>query len=512
MPYYRVHVYHSDSLSDLPLSYFCQTSLMTKLSLAAIMLTMAGSAMYYLSKHAVPVGIPPSLLHRGSRPVRADSGSPLTTDADAPPGPTAPAEAHQVDKPLVAQYPLTQLRSIDAGLREFILANQIRDAHSPGIYTPRIYDFDMTESIPGLDREPVTIALGPVMTTVYDATVHRIEGDESKIVKYLCDCAGREWIHPLLRDEYFSNKMHALGLAPKVHYVSPARKLTFSRPTSKTRFRMHIVKASACARESRSSVRFMVRDAVPQTVSDLAARYASMDHIQRIPIHLAMSIASKTIRGLERMHDAGIIHGEIHAGSVVLMAESAGTFDVGFFDFGEAKTAEEMMTRPIQGGEEEGMRYADWLYIPYTPRGVDYAKLQTPPPADSEGLRYLNSYMSPFELQGFEPSFRDDVFRAVQMAAFLINGPTYKAFVESLPWKFTEGSHLAFKAGEFLFNSIDGPDVIEAIPGITAAAKGEIRERLQAVLDLVRNVEGVATRPPYSAILAEIDAIIALAQ
>ena len=113
-------------------------------------------------------------------------------------------------------------------------------------------------------------------------------------------------------------------------------------------------------------------------------------------------------------------------------------------------------------------------------------------------------------MQGFRFAFRDDVYKAIWMGAFLMSGSGFDRFCSQLVEGQMAQELCDFKAHGYMFQYPGGPDSVELLTNVTAAAKAEIKQRLGAVLELVRSVDDINQRPDYDGIIDHLESAEAL--
>lgn len=181
-------------------------------------------------------------------------------------------------------------------------------------------------------------------------------------------------------------------------------------------------------------------------------------------------IARAVMQQLERLHRRGVVHADIHPGNVVFMDSQMQ--HIGFIDFGLSFFAAGKVGTP--------------------------ERIRAP-------LSHIHCLFSSYDLEGFRFSYRDDVFKAVMIAAFVMNGPRWMQYCNRL--ERDGAAMLKFKRNDFMFVIPGGIDRIEAMENVTPEAKAEVRARLQRTLDLVRNIDDINAVPPHMELMAEFHAI-----
>jgi hypothetical protein len=176
------------------------------------------------------------------------------------------------------------------------------------------------------------------------------------------------------------------------------------------------------------------------------------------------------IRAIERIHSQGVIHGDVHWGNLVLMRRGE-ELGISLIDFGNAMFADEMERLPVMAR------------VPGS---------------------YNHCLFSHWNLAGYRFAYRDDVFKALLVGAFLINGPKYSEFCVGLESDIT--TMMLFKRDSFLF-ALPNRDHIAELP-IDSDTKRIVRQRLSNALVLARTPRHVDDLPNYGVIVDELSAAV----
>ena len=347
---------------------------------------------------------------------------------------------------------------------EFLAVDMMNNQSAPRLR----YDAEWAPLLTNSDAL-VPVRVGSMIARTSQSTVFGVRGNPSLVIKYQHNCRGdlfTEETHPLIRDFWFLRRLLGLDISPAVYFLSPPAKLAFPM-TAKINFGMDHAARSQCMNSPLSSVRYMIMDKVGPSMFTRIKRAVEL----ATPISLvqAITVTSKALRALQRMHRYGVVHGDVHPGNIVHLAEDSS--EIRFIDFGFSFLASD------QAGHPEQIR---------------------------EPLSSVKWFDSPYELRGSRSSYRDDVFRAVVVAALMVNGPAYTEHLKAL--QLNGAAMLKFKNEDFLFKIPNGPDVLESSPN-----KDTIRHHLMRLLSIVRSLHAVDDLPPYAAIQAELAAVIAFA-
>jgi len=106
-----------------------------------------------------------------------------------------------------------------------------------------------------------------------------------------------------------------------------------------------------------------------------------------------------------------------------------------------------------------------------------------------------------WQIEGFAWSPRDDVMKALQVIATIMNDWGYQEFENGIS-KLGIGIHLDYKKSSYIFelaNSSFGP--IQSL-SVSKETRATIRMHLLHVLNLVRGLTDINARPPYGEIIA----------
>jgi serine/threonine protein kinase len=199
------------------------------------------------------------------------------------------------------------------------------------------------------------------------------------ILKYNVHCVGEdgqngEYPDPIALESEFIKRINqdAPGVAAKLHYTSES---VVAPPHGTGKHHTHL---PVCPGDTRPSVRFMVVERIRVTVHQLFEKYKSfeMDYVAAFGIQL--------VRLLRQLHSLGIAHGDIHPGNI-------------------------------------GVSYQGELIL------IDFGLARYPPPDSrprNDGF-WCSAYISAWETENSTRSFRDDMYRMVQMLAILTHGAKY---------------------------------------------------------------------------------------
>ena len=327
------------------------------------------------------------------------------------------------------------------------------------------------EMIVGVDERAVKLELGHFLLRTDDTVVFEAKGFPGVVVKYQTDCHALEegdLIHPLVRAAWYMEKLSRLNLAPVVYFVSPPTWLNYPI-TPKTRFEMSRQRRAELT--GKCTVRYVVMDSAGESLSSYMRGIAEKKGAF-LSLPSAMWILKQVLQGLRRMHESGIVHGDIHAGTIALHDDGNETLSVKFTGFENAFFASQTAG---------------------TPEAV------------AKPFEVAHALYSHWELLGYRKAFRDDVFNALWMAAYMMNGQGLDEHAESLE---AARALMAFKRDAFWFEVPGQRSVFAAT--LTADVHEKVKRGLDHMLSLVRGMDDVDAMPPYDELLAQLALIIDL--
>ena len=303
-------------------------------------------------------------------------------------------------------------------------------------------------------------------------TTNLLIGDQATIIKYQYDC-GTGNQHPLLRDDVLHSLMRdywlqqiaaQVGICAHVYHLSPPVPIP-EFMTPKFDFRINLDEYRRCGAGPVASVRYMVMEQIPLTALDLMDRKeATVSSLERFSDGLDLLIS--LIPKLKRMHDLGIIHGDLHPGNVARL-NSSGKKDYGLIDFGRAFFNDEYSDKPKRSG---------------------YLKEQY----------RIHCFVSYFYMEGYRYGFRDDMLNLLMVGAFVMSGAPLFDLCTNLKNN-ANGLHMFYRNfNTFAFNSLVDP----ALPMLLKWQKDAVTDFLHLALLKSRSVWDVTQRPDYDAIMS----------
>ena len=357
-------------------------------------------------------------------------------------------------------YTLDDRRRMSPLVRQLAEDQLISDRINGPRFAPLLYE--APELYPSGDTE-VSISIGNhVFGRAEQTVVLSIDGMPDRVVKYQADCHKPSSIHPLLRDAWFQTRVAALGITPEIHYISPPSVL---RETSsqKTSFQMNLESRRKCIRRG-GLVRFMIMQRVDIDMYALGKRNPTGNFKN------AFEVLRAGMAMLQRLHQAGVIHGDIHPGNIASLRVGSVNRLV-LMDFGFATFAEEAAF------QQDRVRGA---------------------------LSYVRCLFTPWELLGMRGSFRDDVYRLLIVVAYLLNGYRFMPYCTGL--ESVGDDMLRFKRDSNIFIPPTFPSPFRSLT-VNARIKGAIATRFVKILNSVRAIDGIDDLPDYVVLTNHINAI-----
>ena len=337
----------------------------------------------------------------------------------------------------IDECPESVMRRLSPTLRMRVM-NQLAIDRENDEYTTSLGGTDgavLAEEVPGVG----TLVIGPRLAQGRYSTVFAVENRPDLIIKYQanCDSLGK-WVHPLLLDYWLAQA--AAESARRAGTVNPVALVFFLAPPTglntefnpKTDFRALEPETAECARNG-GTVRFLVMERLDSCFDSVVKEglLTPADAIEN---------ARKLVDAVDKLHAAGVIHGDIHQGNVCQRAATPS--DVTFIDFGLGDFAD-AATDAIGSLPERGQEFRN-----------------------------------PWQLQGKQGAMRGDVYDAIYLAAQLMLGKEVdrhgRKLLKSLPVDPATGiadstALLDWKLNGFIFRTPTF-DPISLISGVDVGA------------------------------------------
>lgn len=232
------------------------------------------------------------------------------------------------------------------------------------------------------------LAFGELFAAPHQSAIFTLRDNPEKLIKYQSNCAEldfeidltvKPYIHPSVVEFAFTRRAAYFGLAPRVLMLSPPVGLCESK-SGKCQFNMSTREYELCRSNPNSSLRYMIMDRVDGvSLFDYANRFSR----SIVPFAKAMAIGVKLISVLEKLHvEARIGHGDIHESNIMISKDG----DLTLIDFARSFA--------LQNRKSKRIRQQLWSTHP------------------------MFSYS---EIAGFIPTALDDILRAVETIARLMN-------------------------------------------------------------------------------------------
>lgn len=193
--------------------------------------------------------------------------------------------------------------------------------------------------------------------------------------------------------------------------------------------------------------------------------------LQRFSLRQSIESGIQIIRLLKTLHlQARVIHADIHYGNICVSADGSRLV---LIDYGRS------------------------FHID------DYPQDERIRPDRS----WNHPLFSPWEIAGFRPGPRDDVYKAMLLVAFLMNGNAYYNFLKSIEGDVERS--LAIKETENIFIAFPGYNPLDFL-GPRRATKRRIATVLLDVVNSVRSLNSVAELPAYDSIIVKFESILGM--
>jgi hypothetical protein len=300
--------------------------------------------------------------------------------------------------------------------------------------------FSNTEEIPDIGVVTLNemIYQGPYSTVFTTFERHDI------VIKYEVECQTTR-THPLIHDYAFSDRAFKLGeISPQPYFLSPAVPLP-QRSTMKTDYTLKPQERHKCHVDG-GLVRFMVLERVNYCYRQLTPGQISLQHV--------IMVGKLILDDLSSLHQEGIIHGDIHLGNICRRGDSVVLIDFGLASFTDSLT-----------GEDE-----------------------------KEGFGFVHPALTPWQLQNFPSSPRDDVFKL------------FFAMVDLLVPRFT--SLYKEKSGKDLLEWKSSGDFLDAID-YRKYPNTPLKARFREVFDIIIGLDSPLSPIPYDEISQKWESIVA---
>jgi serine/threonine protein kinase len=274
-------------------------------------------------------------------------------------------------------------------------------------------------------------------------------------------------MHPLTREYWFLKFLGDLEVSPKVFSLSQSviRSQTSTAKTSSLEMMAH---EGACTKSpEKAQFRYLIMERVGESLHSYLKR---PDVGGKVSVKRALELGIEMMALLEKVHSRGVVHGDIFQRNVCFKDDR-----LVLIDFGRAMLVH-----------------------------------NAPPLARVDGEIHLFPLFSLWEMLGYRASFRDDVFRVLQLMAVLMNGSKYVDAMDLLS-KIPVDSQgrqplLVYKAAGFIFELPKAG--LRPISRIESwAIRTKVHDGLEALLDYVRAL-GLDEMPDHKSIIAALQELV----
>ena len=254
--------------------------------------------------------------------------------------------------------------------------------------------------------------MSPLLFRQQQATIFSLVRKPEVLLKYEINCDSPNDVHPLVREAIFLTKVASLNISPEFHYLSAAVKFSLPR-TAKTDVRLTDLELEKCANYPNSVVRVIAMENAGISVDDLTMTWDDGRNKRArengfvvvspkgLPLCDAISIARDLLEILEKLHEQGIAHGDVHPGNVAVKKVN-GKFQVKLIDYGKA-------------------------FFPNDPDESKHRDVKK-----SQPFVDIHCHYSHWNLEGEEFGFRDDLFKAMHVLAVLLMGKSFSQYCDHL--------------------------------------------------------------------------------
>ena len=329
-------------------------------------------------------------------------------------------------------------------------------------YAPKLTtDF---ESIPELGR----LTLGDLIEVGQYTALFAVKEYPDLVIEYELKPVGHgSVLHGLVKDYWFRTELARSGLVDRPLFISPAA-ITYSpkeRGSIKTKAMALSANDSYLCAVGGGLVRFTVKKRTGKCLRH-AHPVPAIPGSGLMPIHQAAAIGVQVIQLVARMHEVGIMHGNIHEHTVCYIAPESPKLTLTNFRHSKWTAWESDKKKPI-------------------------------------GVLEPSLGMSPWQLEGSHSARRDDLFMTLELVAALIVGPgmyktAFPAFdlgIESFKkWKL----NLVPTLKRF------GGDRIDELGFLTKAQKDSVIAEFAEAMKSVLALDSVKTPIDYAKIITHL--------
>jgi hypothetical protein len=360
------------------------------------------------------------------------------------------------------------------------------------IHKPNL-EYLLGERIPGgivssdLDRDSdINLVFFYPIYKVGHTSVYDIACCPTKVIKYHAYCyhEATNPVDAIVAEAYFMNRLaiEAPGLTSKVYFYSGYE----STPPPSKPPNLQKIPNMTCEDGHQPHIRYMIMDKVGPTLF----QYMVTRPGGRVDFLEAMQLGKQMIQILQRLHSLNIVHGDAHWGNFAFETDDEGSKLI-LINFGRSQLSD------ADDEEPSGKRW-----------------------------ELFHQYAALWEMHDCRVSFRNDVYRAVQMTAMSIYGEVYfrllAQMMEEPDEKAMEHPQLreyyAERAKKFTTMKKTAnfwevkPQLIfnRLLASESTDTRTLIQSRLGKISSLTIAPSEHHSKPDYDGIIAEYDAIIAI--
>ena len=289
----------------------------------------------------------------------------------------------------------------------------------------------LTETVPRFGKLTIRNLIGTGLYT----RVFSVSERNDIVIKYQsCKAIRKNRLHPLVVDFWMGEIASRLGVSPRPYFVSPGAES--NDPT--------LMKTSFLGDQSPSLngypiVRYMVMEKVDRCIGSTIRKSLGLLN--------AATVTRMVIESLQKLHGAGIGHGDIHGGNICLLNHRLMLIDFGLGFFVSDEASQPAITR----------------------------------------LSYVHNSLTPWQLEGLPFTRRDDVYKAIFFMAESLLG-SERLWEGKRDWAIVDPEALlAWKRDENLFVAGDY-DPIDSERRLSPDQKRTAKDILQEVLEITRNL------------------------
>jgi hypothetical protein len=234
------------------------------------------------------------------------------------------------------------------------------------------------------------------------------------VIKYQADPATRTLpLHSLMIDAWILRYLESENVTPKLYFLSPQFPTPRIRLTGSPKLFFHVssqeqweerffrkqtsTESSEVPRVYASTVRFSVMEELGMSIHRMV--YNAVEG--RVPLGHALALGANMIDSLRKIHNRGVIHGDIHTGNICLENTKSLTTAsrIYFIDFGRGffydASVKNQRVRPMYAQDDP--LYSHW------------------------------------DIEGWVPGKRDDLFKIFLVISAMVNGNQIYSYMKSLP-------------------------------------------------------------------------------